>query len=168
MNRAAMAHQILPRRDKLLDRRLDVVEIDIGKKAVDTGIDDTGSANGAANALYRWSASARPAFHPTDAAFKSLYQRQSPPSGNAILRGRDKGPETVPAIQSADCRDKMCAQIAASSGRFALIREIPICAGLRGGAERTRTSNQAVMSRHRGLEGLELATKRLSAASSEH
>ena len=39
MNRAAMAHQILPRRDKLLERRLDVVEIDIGKKAVDTGID---------------------------------------------------------------------------------------------------------------------------------
>jgi hypothetical protein len=38
---------------------------------------------------------------------------------------------------------------------------------LRGGAERTRTSNQAVMSRHRGLGGLELATKRLSAASSE-
>jgi hypothetical protein len=32
----------------------------------------------------------------------------------------------VPAIQSADCRDKMRAQIAASSGRFALIREIPI------------------------------------------
>jgi hypothetical protein len=38
----------------------------------------------------------------------------------------------------------------------------------RGGAERTRTSYQAVMSRHRGLGGLELATKRLSAASSEH
>jgi len=71
------------------------------------------------------------------AAFKpSLYQRQSPPSGNAILRGRDKGPETVPAIQSADCRDKMRAQIAASSGRFALNREIPVCAGLRGGAGR--------------------------------
>ena len=31
---------------------------------------------------------------------------------------------------------------AASSGRFALNREIPVCAGLRGGAERTRTWNQ--------------------------
>jgi hypothetical protein len=60
-------------------------------------------------------------FHPTDAAFKpSIYEHQSPPSGNAILRGRDKGPETVPAIQSADCRDKMRAQIAASSGLFTL------------------------------------------------
>jgi len=45
-------------------------------------------------------------------------------STNASLRGREtrfcgaetKGPETVPAIQSADCRDKMRAQIAASLG----------------------------------------------------
>jgi hypothetical protein len=37
-------------------------------------------------------------FHPTDAAFKpSLYQCQSPPSGNAILRGRDKPPK--PSLQ---------------------------------------------------------------------
>jgi hypothetical protein len=34
--------------------------------------------------------------------------------------------------------------------------------GLRGGTGRTRTPNQAVMGRHRGLGGLELATKRLS------
>jgi hypothetical protein len=34
----------------------------------------------------------------------------------------------------------------ASSGRFALNREIPVCAGLRGGAERTRTSNQTIIS----------------------
>ena len=33
------------------------------------------------------------------------------------------------------------------AGRFALIREIPICAGLRGGAGRTRTSNQTIISR---------------------
>ena len=60
------------------------------------------------------------AFRRTDPAFEpSLYQRQSPPPGNAIFQGRDKDPETVPAIQSADCRDKMRAQIAASSGRFA-------------------------------------------------
>jgi hypothetical protein len=40
----------------------------------------------------------------------------------------------------------MRARIAASSGLFALNREISVCAGLRGGAERTQTSNQAVMS----------------------
>jgi hypothetical protein len=34
-------------------------------------------------------------------------------------------------------------QIAASSGRFTLNREIPVCAGLRGGAEKTRTACQA-------------------------
>jgi hypothetical protein len=66
------------------------------------------------------------------------------PSGNAIFQGRDKDPETLPSIQSADCRDKMRARIAANSGRFALNREIPVCAGLRG-----------------GLGGLELLTKRL-------
>jgi hypothetical protein len=75
-----------------------------------------------------------PKWAPTDMLCK--------PPGNAIFQGRDKDPETVPAIQSADCRDKMRAQIAASSGRFALNREIPVCAGLRGGAERTRTWNQ--------------------------
>jgi hypothetical protein len=87
------------------------------------------------------------AFRRIDSAFEpSLYQRQSPPSGNAIFQGRDKDPETAPAIQWADCRDKMRARIAASSGLFALNREISVCAGLRGGAERTQTSNQAVMS----------------------
>ena len=87
------------------------------------------------------------AFRHTDPAFEpSLYQGQLPPSGNAIFQGRDKGPETVPAIQSADCRDKMRAQIAANSGRFALNWEISVCAGLRGGAGRTRTSNQTIIS----------------------
>src|SRR6516164_2131529 len=77
------------------------------------------------------------AFRRTDPAFEpSLYQGQLPPSGNAIFRGRDKDLETVPAIQSADCRDKIRAQIAAGSGRFALNREIPVCSGLRGGAGR--------------------------------
>jgi hypothetical protein len=86
------------------------------------------------------------AFHPTDPAFEpSLYQHQSPPSGNAILQGRDKGPETAFAIQLTDYRDKMHARIAASSGLFALNREISVCAGLRGGVGRTRTSNQAVI-----------------------
>ena len=74
------------------------------------------------------------AFRPTDAAFEpSLHQRQSPPPGNAIFQSRDKDPKTVPAIQSADCRDKRRAQIAANSGRFALNWEISVCAGLRGG-----------------------------------
>jgi hypothetical protein len=99
------------------------------------------------------------AFRRTDPAFEpSLYQRQSPPSGNAIFQGRDKDPETAPAIQSADCRDKMCAPIAASSARFALNREIYVCAGLCGGPGRTRTSNQAVMSRRlRGRTQFSLA-----------
>jgi hypothetical protein len=86
------------------------------------------------------------AFRRTDPVFEpSLYQGEPPPSGNAIFQGRDKDPKKVPAIQLADCRDKMCAQIAASSGRFTLNREIPVCPGLRGGVGRTRTSNQAVI-----------------------
>jgi hypothetical protein len=83
------------------------------------------------------------AFRRTDSAFEpSLYQRRSPPSGNAIFQGRDKDPETAPAIQWADCRDKMRARTAASSGLFALNREISVCVRLRGGAERTRTACQ--------------------------
>src|SRR4029077_10736980 len=82
----------------------------------------------------------------TDSAFEpSLYQRRSPPSGNAIFQGRDKDPETAPAIQWADCRDKMRARPAAMSGLFALNREISVCVRLRGGVGRTRTSNQAVI-----------------------
>jgi hypothetical protein len=41
----------------------------------------------------------------------------------------------------------MRARIAASSGLFALNREISVCAGLRGGAGRTRTFNQTIISR---------------------
>ena len=40
----------------------------------------------------------------------------------------------------------MRARIAASSGLFALNREISVCAGLRGGAGRTRTSDQTIIS----------------------
>jgi hypothetical protein len=40
----------------------------------------------------------------------------------------------------------MRAQIAASSGLFALNREISVCLRLRGGAGRTRTSNQTIIS----------------------
>jgi hypothetical protein len=49
----------------------------------------------------RWSA-----FHPTDPAFEpSLHQHRFPLSGNAILRGRDKGPEKALEIQPIDCRE---------------------------------------------------------------
>jgi hypothetical protein len=34
-----------------------------------------------------------------DAFDGNAHQRQSPPSGNAIFQGRDKDPETAPAIQ---------------------------------------------------------------------
>jgi hypothetical protein len=40
----------------------------------------------------------------------------------------------------------MRARIPASSGYFAMNREISVCERLRGGPGRTRTSNQAVMS----------------------
>ena len=51
------------------------------------------------------------AFRRADSAFEpSLYQCQSPPSGNAIFQGRDKDPETAPVIQWAECRDKMRAE----------------------------------------------------------
>jgi hypothetical protein len=88
------------------------------------------------------------AFHPTDPAFEpSLHQHKSLPAGNAILRGRDKGPERALEVQSAVCRDKMRARIPAGSGLFTPNREISVCLRLRGGAERTRTSNQTIISR---------------------
>jgi hypothetical protein len=84
----------------------------------------------------------------TDPPFEpSLRQYRSRLSGNAILRSRDKAAETAPEIQSRDRRDKMRARIPASSGLFATSREISVCTRLRGGAGRTRTSNQAVISR---------------------
>ena len=49
---------------------------------------------------------------PTDPAFEpSLRQHQSLLLGNAILGGRDKGPERALEIQSTDCGDKTCAEI---------------------------------------------------------
>ena len=46
------------------------------------------------------------AFHPTDPAFEpSLHQHRFPLSGNAILRGRDKGLEKALEIQPTDCRE---------------------------------------------------------------
>jgi hypothetical protein len=61
--------------------------------------------------------------------------------------GRDKGRERALEIQSTDCGDKTRARIPASSGLFALNREISVCVRLRGGAGRTRTSNQTIISR---------------------
>ena len=88
------------------------------------------------------------AFHPTDPAFEpSLHQHKSLPAGNAILRGRDKGPERALEVQLTVCRDKMRARIPASSGLFTSNREISVCLRLRGGAGRTRTSNQTIISR---------------------
>jgi hypothetical protein len=85
--------------------------------------------------LLGFSLGMHPAFEPC------LHQRRSPPPGNAILRGRDKGPERPLEIQSTDCGDKMHARIAASSGLFATNREISVCARLHGGGRsRSRTS----------------------------
>src|SRR5207302_3578950 len=72
----------------------------------------------------------------------AFHQHRFPLPGNAILRGRDKGAETAPEIPSTHCRDKMRARIPASSGLFALNREISVCVRLRGGPGRTRTGNQ--------------------------
>ena len=88
------------------------------------------------------------AFRRTDPAFELRLRQHRPPlPGNAILQGRDKGPERAPEIQSTDCRDKRPAGIPTSSGLFATSREISVCTRLRGGAGRTRTSNQTIISR---------------------
>jgi class 3 adenylate cyclase len=55
--------------------------------------------------------------------------------------------EMVLEIQSTACRDKMRARIPASSGLSATSREISVCVRLRGGPERTRTSNQTIIGR---------------------
>src|SRR6516162_5962928 len=39
MNRAAVAHQVRLRHDKLLERSVDGVKVDIGEEAVDAGVD---------------------------------------------------------------------------------------------------------------------------------
>ena len=76
----------------------------------------------------------------------SLRRHRSLLSGNAILGGRDKGPEMALEFRSAACRDRTRVRIPAGSGLFATRREISVCIGMRGGPGRTRTSNQAVMS----------------------
>ena len=96
-------------------------------------------------------------------------------SGNAILRGRDKCPllrirteslrtaVSVSGKRELPARDKRAGKAAKirmalgredvhtrkppNSGLFTMNREISVCVGLRGGAERTRTSNQTIISR---------------------
>jgi hypothetical protein len=68
-------------------------------------------------------------------------------AGKRDFAGRDKGAETATDTQSPACRDKMRRRIPASSGLFAMNREISVCVRLRGGAGRTRTSNQTIISR---------------------
>jgi hypothetical protein len=70
---------------------------------------------------------------------------ESPPRswpGNAIFQGRDKDPETAPCNSLGGLQRQNACRIAASSGLFALNQEISVCAGLRGGPERTRTACQ--------------------------
>jgi hypothetical protein len=88
--------------------------------------------------------------------------------GNAIFRPETRAPKRPLKAKCLIPETKRPEYKAAKRGHFAILQEISVCMGMRGGAGRTRTSNQAVMSRHRRLGGLELATKPLSAASSEH
>ena len=94
------------------------------------------------------------AFRRTDPAFEpSLRQHQSPLPGNEILRGRDKATETASVIQSITCRDKMRPRIPPVRGYSRASREISVCVGLRGGAGRTRTSNQTIIAETRVNQG---------------
>ena len=75
-----------------------------------------------------------------DSAFEpSLHQRQSPPSGNAIFQRQR--PRNGPCNSMGRVQRQNACRIAASSGLFALNREISVCVGLRGGGRsRCRTS----------------------------
>jgi hypothetical protein len=66
--------------------------------------------------------------------------------GNGILRGRDSGVEKARHIQPIVSRDKAPVRKPTNSALFARHREISVCMGLRGGAGRTRTSNQTIIS----------------------
>ena len=68
-------------------------------------------------------------------------------SGKRNFTARDKGAEIARWIRLAVRRDQAPARKPADSGLFAKSREISVRLGLRGGPGRTRTSNQAVMSR---------------------
>jgi hypothetical protein len=68
-------------------------------------------------------------------------------SGKRIFAGRDKRAGVAPKANFAFEGDKSRARNAANSGHSATIREISVRARLRGGAERTRTSNQTIINR---------------------
>jgi hypothetical protein len=67
--------------------------------------------------------------------------------GNGILRRRDSGVEKARHVQLIVSRDKAPARKPTNSALFARHREISVCMRLRGGAERTRTANQTIISR---------------------
>jgi hypothetical protein len=77
----------------------------------------------------------------------SLRHCQSLFPGNEILPGRDSGIERARHIQLIVSRDKVSARKPTNWAPFARHREISVCMGLRGGAGRTRTSNQTIISR---------------------
>jgi hypothetical protein len=97
-------------------------------------------------------------FHPTDPAFEpSLCQHQSPEPGNAILRDRDKGLQSPPPNPINRLQRQMRARIPVVRGLFALNEEISVLTRLCGGAGRTRTSNQTIISRYIVVVGFYLA-----------
>ena len=66
-------------------------------------------------------------------------------AGKRNFQRGDKEAETTLEIQGRRCRDKITLGNSANSGLIAGFREISVRTRVRGGAGRTRTSNQAVM-----------------------
>ena len=60
--------------------------------------------------------------------------------------GRDKDPKMAAKVQESHCRDPARANNPANSGLFAENQEISVRARMRGGAGRTRTYKQEIMS----------------------
>jgi hypothetical protein len=76
----------------------------------------------------------------------SLRHCRSPFPGNGILRGRDRRRRKGPS-QSTDRQQRQSpAGKPTNSALFARHRENSVCVGLRGGAGRTRTCNQTIIS----------------------
>jgi hypothetical protein len=68
-------------------------------------------------------------------------------SGKREFPARDKRAGKAAKIRMALGRDDVHTRKPANSGLFIMNREISVCVGLRGGAGRTRTSNQTIISR---------------------
>jgi hypothetical protein len=75
-----------------------------------------------------------------------LRHEKSPFPGNVFLRARDKGPKCRPSDVCAVSETKREHRTPANPGPFASCREMSANLGLRGGAERTRTFDQTIMS----------------------